>query len=214
MTCIVGLVYNDELTFMGADAALSLPGGTTQTILAEPKIFTIGNGDFLVGITGEWRLGQIMQYSFTPPPHNERAMSATEYMVTTFVDAMRRTVEKGGSSISVQGHERVGGSLLIAYRGRLFVVSRIFDIVEADAPFHAVGSGAQAALGALYATQGRDPSERIMNALDAAEYINTTVRRPFRILCQHQRSRIIEVVDYSVEECHVSAAGDTSSSAA
>lgn len=217
VTCIVGLVHNDELTYMGGDAAASPPGGGSQTIIAQPKVFTVSNGDFLVGITGQPRLAQLMQFAFTPPEH-EFGMSTAEYMATNFVDAMRRTVEKGGMEMSDHGQEVVDGGLLVAYRCRLFVVGNRFEILEAAAPFHAVGSGTRAALGALYATQGRDPFERVCAALDAAEFINTTVRRPFRVLCQqqHQQRRVVEVVDYtySVEECPDSETQHTNTSAA
>ena len=201
MTCIVGLV-DDDVTYLGGDAAASRDGGWTQTIIANPKIFTIGNGEFLLGVAGLPRLAQLMQYAFYPPAHDERLMTPTQYMVTAFVDAMRQAVWAGGIEIVHSGQEVVNGHLLIAYRGGLFVVDEAFDIEEAAAPFHAIGSGAQAALGALYATQGRDSFERVTCALDAAEHINTTVRRPFRVLCHYQRRRIVEVIDYTVDECY------------
>lgn len=120
--------------------------------------------------------------------------------------------------ISDRGQDGVNGGLLIAYQSRLFVVDGRFDILEAAAPFHAVGSGAPAALGALYATQGRDPFDRVMCALDAAEAINTTVRRPFRVLCQRRRQRtfVVEVLDYSysVEECPDEEAGESGDASA
>lgn len=205
MTCIVGLIVNDTLTFMGGDAAASAPGGWSQTIIADPKVFAIGDGEFLVGVAGQPRLAQLMEHAFVPPPYDEQEMSVTKYMVTTFVREMRRVVQAGGIEIPVGGQEGVGGHLLIAFRGRLFEVDSRYDIGKADAPFHAIGSGALAALGALHATRGLEmsPYERVLSALDAAERINTTVRGPFRILCQRPQSRLLEVVEYSytVDEC-------------
>jgi ATP-dependent protease HslVU (ClpYQ) peptidase subunit len=58
------------------------------------------------------------------------------------------------------------------------------DIVEVAIPacdYAAVGSGAELALGALYALEssGRTPRERLKRALSAAEQFNAGVRGPF-----------------------------------
>jgi hypothetical protein len=137
-----------------------------------------------------------------------RRMSVNTYMVTAFIDALRKAIQDGGLMRYEQGQEEVrNGRLLIAYRGCLFAVGGRLDIEEAAAPYHAIGSGAPAALGALYASDGRDPFERVLCALEAAERINTTVRRPFTILCQrrHQHELTIEVLEYSytVQLCSV-----------
>jgi hypothetical protein len=201
MTCIVGLVHDDGLIYMGADRAATSPGGSFQTIIADRKVFAVGDDQFVIGISGVPRLGQLMEHAFTPPPHDER-VSVSQYMVTTFIDAMRRTLQGSGfTGHAPDGREVVAGSsLLIGYRGCLFVVEGHYNIQEAHDHFHAIGSGAQVARGALYATQGKvkDPFERLLQALLAAERFKTGVRQPFNLVCQQKGQKPIEVIEYSI----------------
>ncbi len=47
--------------------------------------------------------------------------------------------------------------------------------------FMAIGSGAQIALGSLYSTIELPPQERVLKALEAAEHLCVSVRRPFDV---------------------------------
>ena len=68
MTCIVGLSHQGKV-FMGGDAAAA--DDNIVSARKEPKVF-IKNG-YLIGYSGSFRFGKVVQYSFNPPkpPHDE-----------------------------------------------------------------------------------------------------------------------------------------------
>ena len=175
MTCIAGVVEGDRI-FMGGDSAAS--EGTALLIRADQKVFR--NGEFLFGFAGSFRMGQLLRYAFTPPKHARR-QDVHRYMVTTFIDAVRDCLKKGGLASKEHDVEAVDGAFLVGYRGRLFIIEQDYQVGEAVDGFAAIGCGDQVAQGALFATEGMEPKKRVRQALEAAERYNTGVRRPFYI---------------------------------
>ena len=66
MTCIVGVVDNGKV-YMGGDSAGV--GGLCIETRKQPKVFR--NGDFLIGYTDSFRMGQLLQYKMSPPRYFE-----------------------------------------------------------------------------------------------------------------------------------------------
>ena len=64
MTAIVA-IRQDNTVYMGGDSAGV--AGLKITIRKDPKVFI--NGNFLMGFTTSFRMGQLLQYSFKPPEH-------------------------------------------------------------------------------------------------------------------------------------------------
>ena len=58
MTCIVGLVH-EGVVYIGGDSAGV--GGMSLTVRADEKVFQ--NGEFLMGFTTSFRMGQLLRYS-------------------------------------------------------------------------------------------------------------------------------------------------------
>ena len=167
MTCIVAIAYDDRVV-MGADSA-GVSGYDLQ-IRADHKIFI--NNKFMIGYTGSFRGGQLLQYSFTPPA--KRAMhSLHQYMVTDFVDAIRSCFKDGGFLTQKDGIESCSFSCIIAHQNELYILEEDFQIGRSVQHYAAVGCGAPLALGAFYA--GGDAQ----TALEAAEMWSAGVRRPF-----------------------------------
>lgn len=171
MTCIVGIVENGKVTIGGDSAGI---GAYVVTIRADSKVFR--NGSFLIGYTSSFRMGQLLRYAFTPP---ERAadVDVFRYLATSFVDAVRDCFKAGGYARK-ESEQESGGCFLIGYERRLFVVDSDFQVAESALGYIAVGSGAEVALGALYATQGRPVRERIETAITAAAQFTAGVRLP------------------------------------
>jgi ATP-dependent protease HslVU (ClpYQ) peptidase subunit len=175
MTCIVGLVDDDGMVYMGGDSAATL--GNDLRLMAGGKVSRVG--EFLIGITGSVRTAQIMRHALRPPPITD---DLDAYMATAFVDALRECFKAAGFARREQEQERAGAAtLLVGVRGRLYLVCTDYGIVRAQEPFAAIGCGDMPALGALYATAGRHPGERVGLALAAAEHFNIGVRRPFTL---------------------------------
>ena len=176
MTCIVGLKHEGKV-FIGGDSAGV--AGYDLTIRADEKVFK--NGDFVMGFTSSFRMGQLLRYKFKAPYHKPE-MDTFEYMVTEFIDSVRACLKNGGYSREENGEE-TGGQFLVGYRGELFNINPDFQVGCSTDSFDAVGSGSCVAKGSLFSTRDvMEPGKRIMDALTAAERFNAGVRGPFNIV--------------------------------
>lgn len=175
MTCIVGLVHKNRV-YMGCDSAGT--SGWDLTIRSDTKLFR--NGPFLVGFTHSFRMGQLLRHSFQPPDREE-SQDPEQFMVTTFIDAVRTCLKAGGYA-SKQNDVESGGFFMVGYQGRLFVIEADYQVGVPVCGFAALGSGANVALGSLYTTShyNEHPETRIRLALETAEALNGAVRGPFR----------------------------------
>lgn len=174
MTAVAGFVHEGKVWIGGDSAGVS---GTTMFTRADEKVFR--NGEFIFGFTSSFRMGQLLRYSFKPPVQKEN-QNIFDYMVTTFVDAVRECLKAGGFSTKLNEVE-TGGTFLVGYRGHLFGVEDDYQIVESIDGHQACGSGRDVAHGALHVTRGMAPAERMIAVLGAAERFTSTVRAPFHI---------------------------------
>ena len=178
MTCIVGLVDNGKV-YIGGDSLTV--GGLNCAVVKQPKVFI--NGDFIMGYTTSWRMGQLLHHSFTPPKHFPD-VDIMKYMVTDFIDEIRACFKIAGY-LTIESNVEEGGQFLVGYKGKLFNIWPDFQVSEAALEFDSVGCGYYYALGAMYESDTgvlSDPKIRIERALEAAENFSGGVRRPFIIL--------------------------------
>jgi len=174
VTCVAGLAEKGRV-WIGADSAGV--GGLSLTVRADSKVFR--RGPFVMGFTTSFRMGQLLRYRLTIPEHRPN-IEVEQWMATEFVDAVRECLKAGGFARK-KDEEETGGTFLVGYRGQLFAVHEDYQVGEPLDGFDAVGSGAELARGALFATRGRAPRRRIEIALQAAERMNAGVRGPFHI---------------------------------
>ena len=176
MTCIVGLVH-EGVVYIGGDSAGV--DGMSLTVRADEKVFQ--NGEFLMGFTTSFRMGQLLRYSLKPPRRHPDD-DINQFMVVTFTNAVRECLKAGGYA-SKEDEVESGGTFLVGYAGRLFTVDSDYQVGIPEDGYAAVGSGQDIARGSLFATQGQDdPRERVLTALRAAERFNAGVRGPFHVL--------------------------------
>lgn len=175
MTAIAGLVHKGEV-WMGGDSAGV--AGWDLTVRRDEKVFR--NGELLFGFTSSFRMGQLLRFKFKAPIHREE--DPYEYMVTAFVDAVRECLKSGGFANKTNEVEK-GGTFLVGYRCRLFLVDEDYQVGEPLDGYDACGCGNALIRGALFATQGLNisPKKRIEIALQAAERHSAAVRGPFVI---------------------------------
>lgn len=180
MTCIVGIKSQNGL-WIGGDSAVS-SDNLVQTI-ADPKVWK--KGQFIIGFAGSLRVGQIIKYKMKIPPINDR--KPTEYMVCSFIDAMRKCLKAAGAAREDKKEEEQENQFLIGFRGRLFEIDEAYGVCEINDEFIAIGSGTEYALGSLYTTKGKQPEKRIWEALEASAYFCEGVRPPFHIVSSKKK---------------------------
>jgi ATP-dependent protease HslVU (ClpYQ) peptidase subunit len=173
MTCIIGLIDNGNVYIGGDSAGVS---GLSVTIRADEKVFQ--NGPFIFGFTSSFRMGQLLRYKFDPPAQTVN-QGDMEYMVTSFIDAVRQCFAANGFG---DKDATRGGTFLAGYKGKLYNIDSDFQVGIPSDNFDAVGCGAELALGAMFATENMKPEDRITTALGAASYFSGGVAPPFRII--------------------------------
>jgi ATP-dependent protease HslVU (ClpYQ) peptidase subunit len=175
MTCIVGIAKDGVVT-LGADSAGT--AGYDRKIRKDRKVFT--NGHLIFGFTSSFRMGQLLQYSLTPPPINE-GQEQYEYAVKALIPAIRDTLRAGGYTHTDNGREE-GGVFLVGFRGRLFYIGSDFQVGENTQGIESVGCGDAYALGAMHALPDAEPRARLQAGLDAAAAFSAGVAGPFHFV--------------------------------
>ena len=178
MTCIIGLEHEGEVYIGGDSAGVA---GYGLTVRADEKVFQ--NGEFLMGFTTSFRMGQLLRYKLTPPERTP-SVDANKFMVVQFIDAVRECLKLGGYAKKQEDAES-GGTFLVGYQGGLFTVESDYQVGRSQLPFDAVGCGKDIALGSMFSTAdapGMTPEQRVIFALEAAERFSAGVRRPFVVL--------------------------------
>jgi len=179
MTCIVAY-EQDGVVWMGGDSAGV--DGYFITARGDQKVFK--NGEYLIGFTTSFRMGQLLRYKFDPSPCPDWDLE--KHMVTTFIDEVRKCFTDNGYDKKAEQGEHLGGQFLVATQGRIFQINSDFQVGWNSSPYNAVGCGAEVAHGALFALHDQyktlDPELIVKTALEAAVAHSAGVRPPFVIL--------------------------------
>lgn len=179
MTCIVAIAQNGTV-YMGSDHAAS--DDKTGWIISrkEPKCFKVGQ--YGIAFTDSFRMGQILQYSWTPPKYTPTKTNSglDKFMRTKFVESVKTAFKDGGYGSIGGADEDTGGIFIVGVCGRLFTIDEDFHVGENVVNYMAEGSGGMIALGALHATKNqKNPRLRLKAALEAATEFNMSVASPY-----------------------------------
>ena len=179
MTCIVAIAQNGTV-YMGSDHAAS--DDKTGWIIArkEPKCFKVGQ--YAIAFTDSFRMGQILQYAWTPPKYTPTKTNSglDKFLRTKFVDSVKLAFKEHGFGDIGGTDEDTGGIFIVGLEGRIFTIDEDFHVGENIVNYMAEGSGGAIALGALHATKNqKNPRVRLKLALEAAAEFNMAVSSPF-----------------------------------
>lgn len=186
MTCIVALSVGNKV-FLGGDSAASDEKSGLVLQTTDPKVFKVGQ--FGIGFVDSFRMGQILQYNWTPPIYKPTAgfKNLDKFMRTKFVESVKEAYQEHGygrfGANTEDGDE--GGIIIIAVQntGRIFTMDVDYHVSEIDVEYLAEGSGQQVALGSLFSTGAvKTPRKRVRMALEAAAKFIMSVRGPFTII--------------------------------
>jgi len=179
MTCIVAITDGTK-TVMGGDSAASSADNPEIYDFSTSKIFA--TGEYLVGVCGSYRSGQIARWEMDWPELPPGA-DIEEFMVREVVKRVRLAFEAASHAAPLKAQ------LLVALRGRLFTIGHDFSAGSLIVPWLAIGSGRHTAYGALHVLAGLDLDleEKARRALEAAQSHTANVRQPFRFFTMESR---------------------------
>jgi ATP-dependent protease HslVU (ClpYQ) peptidase subunit len=185
MTCIVGYI-DKEGVYIGGDSAAVSEDDLSYNIRTDEKVFT--KGEFIFGYSTSFRMGQLLRYKLKIPAH-PKGMENHQYMVTLFVDAVKRCFQDN-DYYEMMTEE--GGSFMIGYKGKLYVILSDFQVAQPKENFAALGCGELIAMGAMYACTEKDPIKKMEVALNAAVAFSMGVKPPFIFVKTLNRKRPVK----------------------
>lgn len=153
MTTIIGYTNGVDLYIAGDKSASD---GQTMVVTDTPKVYRIGSS-VAIGFAGSWRGGELGVQALRgldvdSPDCNIHDMTAA------IAESWREADFKNEDT-----------TFLIGYSGQWFEIQPDLGHIAIFGDFHAIGSGAQFALGSLYSSEEYGPSRlRIKVAFEAA----------------------------------------------
>lgn len=182
-TCIVGIKHNG-IVYIGCD---SMAGNSDYGFISNnKKIFHVQNrAEIVCGYTTSFRMGQLIQYSDSLFNEDDFLIDGRideKYMVNVFVPNLQNLFSKGGFEEVINNYH-LGGTFLLGYRDKLFLIQNDYSVLESVDDYMACGCGESYALASLYTTEDCDMSVdcRIKKALESAAKYSYGVSAPFYI---------------------------------
>lgn len=174
MTCIVGVIDKKNV-YIGGDSAAISEDDLTYNIREDEKVFK--TGEFIFGFSTSFRMGQILRFKFKPPKKPSR-MSDFEYMVTIFIDELKKCFASSGYDEFKEDES----AFLVGYNGKLYEILSDYQVGLSKEGYASIGCGSDIANGALFVTKDLPAQERVLKALEAATHHSMGVRPPFKIV--------------------------------
>jgi ATP-dependent protease HslVU (ClpYQ) peptidase subunit len=174
MTCIIAVEHEGKV-YMGGDSAAA--AGWDINEIDFKKVFK--SGDFLIGYTTSFRMGQLLEHELSvPKQENESDM---HYMVTKFVPAVRELFKSAGFT-KIDSNQETGGLFLIGYKGKVYRIDSDFQVLRHLRGLYAIGCGFAYALGSLATNQSANAEEKVLKALNVSGIFSNGVREPYYVV--------------------------------
>lgn len=177
MTCIVA-IKNSKGVVMGADSCAG--SGHRAAAVKTVKIAKVG--EYLIGYTSSFRMGQILHHALSTTKHNEKN-DILWHIVNVLIPELKSSLRSSGWLETNNGRDS-GGEFILAHGNRIFVVQTDFSVLEYEEDFISVGCGEEWAVGALNALRKQkiEEKEKLQIALDTAQKFSSYVRAPFHFI--------------------------------
>ncbi len=154
MTCIVGMLKDGAVYMTGDHIGTD---GYDVEVQCRSKVFR--NGDFIIGYTSSFRMGQILEHMWEPPKKPKECRDVLSYMVKHVVPSiikvfddnkfMRVSTDSDDATKRSVNGQAYGGEFLVGYREHLFKIQSDFAVLECVKPFDSIGAGEDFAKGAF-----------------------------------------------------------------
>lgn len=143
MTAIVAFKYEGK-TYIAGDRCGS--NGYTKLLVEVPKIFKVGN--FYIGYTHSFYMGQLLEHTWTPPPRMADYSDDQYLYKQVFKSIKNCLIDNNFGKIFDDKHgEPDLGTFIIVYKDRIFIHQPNGSVLEVE---HAgVGCGGETVLTSL-----------------------------------------------------------------
>lgn len=177
MTCIVAFKTVEGHTVLAGDFMAS--NGHSFRKVRSAKIFKKAE-NCAIGYTDSFRMGQILEHVWSMPDRSVNC-DDEEYLYINIVESLRTTFS--ALNYGTKGaKEEYFGSFLLVYKDRIFEVQGNMSMLEFVEDMCAVGSGQDAALGAMMAL-GTPTLDQVEGYLEqvfmATNFVTHTVSTEF-----------------------------------
>jgi ATP-dependent protease HslVU (ClpYQ) peptidase subunit len=185
MTTLVGISGKDFVV-MAADSQITEDNLRTISLLT-PKIIEVN--EYIIGITGDTRPGDVLTYNWNPPTYNGE--DPVQWMGKKIIPSIIRAFETNGYDWAKQDKEG-GFDYLIAFDGNLFHIACDMSFISNQEGRYGIGSGGQIALGYLYslalsATKTLAASQAVARkAIDIASVLDVNTSPPVQLVVQER----------------------------
>lgn len=199
MTTIVG-IQGEQFSLLCTDSQISDiddNGYATQVVTMREGTGKVqANGRYLIGAAGDVRAINLLHHAFTPPaaPPNLKGRKLDNFFTVKFIPALRECFESQGYAApdneSKEHIAEMASSLLVAINGTIYAVDGDYSWFSDVNGTYAIGTGAQYAMGALHALQGRvRPNIQVarkfaLKALSAAARFDPYTGSPYHVHVQ------------------------------
>ena len=171
MSLVIAIKDKDRIV-LGADRQSSVGGTKEHT---STKIWPVRDlPGAIMGSVGSARASQIIQYSNVIDKNVLSKEITTEYIICVISPLIAASLKSNGVTVNNPDDgicDIMPNTFIFAYKDKAWMIWNDFSVSEIT-DYLAIGSGSDIAKGALFATQDKNPFERIVTGIDAAA-INT-----------------------------------------
>ena len=178
MTIILAIRDKDGDLWMAGDSLASGEGEAYS--VREPKVFS--RGEFTYGYAGSFRLGHLVKHHLKEPKQPSD-MSDQQYIMNKWSSELLKVMFAQGYMKEEYNVYSIDGTLIINYRGKMYLLQDDLSIIEPLDPFLATGAGSSFALGAVAATYNlMEPPKLLKHVLEVTSQFSPYCGGPFTIV--------------------------------
>jgi ATP-dependent protease HslVU (ClpYQ) peptidase subunit len=182
MTTLVG-IQGPDFVVMAADSQIT---DNEQRIISTqtPKIVSVG--DYLIGITGDSRPGDILAFNWKPPTYKN--YDPVEWMGKRILPSIQLAFKENGYEMDKEANF----AYLIAFDGILFSIGSDLSFNASERGLFAAGSGGAFALGYLYSLKPNSYNSMLMSkvvaekAVKIASVLDVNTCPPIQLVTQEK----------------------------
>jgi ATP-dependent protease HslVU (ClpYQ) peptidase subunit len=164
MTVLVG-IQGADFTVLAADSQIT-DGDQRIISIQTPKIVQVN--EYLLGVTGESRPGDILTYQWNPPKY--RGEHPVDFMGAKVIPSMYKVFKENGYELPLNDKETTF-QYLLSFNAFLFSVGDDLSFNCMERGLFAIGSGGNYALGYLYSLRQKNFRSRLLSTAAAEKAV-------------------------------------------